>query len=492
MSAEDAIRLHFPQSLAKLYEAARLESAPELRVIKLLRLFEETTRHLALVGLAGCTARNLTDDKVAAARADLGRPSLGHWLALLKAVSVPLQNSDLAVLTPPLAYRLKPDSALMMATVKLAASAGVDLPARVRLEHFLDAVGQFRNKKHGHGTLSAGEARQVVAPLEAGLLEWLDGLTILQQRKLVYIDRCEWAPPAFAYIGTDLNSGTSLYPATLQGSQPLAPKQVYLGPTPDLTDQEFLPLHPFFAFDNDNLLLYSYNELSNQGQPLLRCAYDLSGLHDSLTLDAPASAILGDGLQPTPAPAPSQTARKSGAAKRDDKDTSMDIPGLKNWYDIIPPHEDIRKGNFDEAIFAADLGDVADGVAPPDYRDPYLFFKKTYPTQGLQNLLSRVQETLTTGKGSSVIQIQTPFGGGKTHALVAIYHYLTNGQRVKELLPAGLELLSPKVSVVAGNHWDPIAGRTTDGVSRRTFWGEIAWQIGGAAGYEMFRDNDEA
>ena len=43
---------------------------------------------LALVGLAACIARNRVDDKVAEARADLGRPSLGHWLALLKAVSV--------------------------------------------------------------------------------------------------------------------------------------------------------------------------------------------------------------------------------------------------------------------------------------------------------------------------------------------------------------------------------------------------------------------
>lgn len=75
---------------------------------------------------------------------------------------------------------------------------------------------------------------------------------------------------------------------------------------------------------------------------------------------------------------------------------------------------------------------------------------------------------------------------------MAICHYLTNGHRVQELLPAGLELLSPKVAVVAGNHWDPLAGRTTDGVTRRTFWGEIAWQIGDSAGYEAFRANDEA
>jgi len=31
---------------------------------------------------------------------------------------------------------------------------------------------------------------------------------------------------------------------------------------------------------------------------------------------------------------------------------------LKTWYDIIPPHADIRKGHCDEAVFAADLGMV--------------------------------------------------------------------------------------------------------------------------------------
>lgn len=165
---------------------------------------------------------------------------------------------------------------------------------------------------------------------------------------------------------------------------------------------------------------------------------------------------------------------------------------MKNWFDIIPPHEDIRRGNFDEAVFAADLGDVAAGTARPDYNDPYLFFKKTFLTQGLHSLLRRVHEKLTTGHGASVVEIQTPFGGGKTHALVAIYHYLQNGQRIQELLPSELKLISPAITVIAGNHWNPIEGRTTDGVTRHTFWGELAYQLGGRDGYEQFRANDEA
>jgi hypothetical protein len=164
---------------------------------------------------------------------------------------------------------------------------------------------------------------------------------------------------------------------------------------------------------------------------------------------------------------------------------------MKNWFDIITPHEDIRKGHLDEAVFAADLGDVADGKAPPDYNDPYTFLKKTYLTQGLTGLLTGVHNKLTSGKGASVVEIKTPFGGGKTHSMVAIYHYLRHGDQVKELLPPGLELLSPGMAVIGGNHWNPLEGRTTDGLTRRTFWGEVAYQIGGRDGYTAFQQDDE-
>lgn len=85
---------------------------------------------------------------------------------------------------------------------------------------------------------------------------------------------------------------------------------------------------------------------------------------------------------------------------------------MKNWFDIARPHEDIRRGDFDEAVFAADLGDVAAGRAAADYNDPYTFFRKTYLTSGLTNLLREVHEKLTTGKGPSVVELQTPFGIG--------------------------------------------------------------------------------
>ena len=165
---------------------------------------------------------------------------------------------------------------------------------------------------------------------------------------------------------------------------------------------------------------------------------------------------------------------------------------MKNWFDIIQPDEDIRKGDFDEAVFAADLGDVYDGDAPPDYLDPYVFYRKTYLTDGLRHLLTRVHDKLTEGRGQSVIEIQTPFGGGKTHALVTIYHYLKHGERIRELLPTGLEVFHPGVSVIVGTHHNPVEGRTTGGVHRRTFWGEVGFQLGGLEGYQFLAENDRA
>jgi hypothetical protein len=491
MSDGDIILTQYPLNLAKLYEAVRLESEPRLRVTKLVTLYEGTVRHLALVGLAAYRHLEISDDQVEAARADLGRPSLGHWLGLLKAVDEALGRT-FPLLTPPLNKRHRND-AIAAAVEALAPMAGKRMPKRIRLSFFLDVVVEFRNKKIGHGSLSPPEARRAVKPLEAALTWWLGELALLRERSLLYIDRVEWQDPHYLYIGNNLSAGTSLYPARLEGETPVTPRQVYLGPAEGAEELALISLRPFFAFDGDTLLLHVYNELSNQDRLVLRCAYEPSSPKNALELDAPAEQVLG-GEEPQP-PKERETRPPRPGTERRETEPHIEVKGkspmIKSWYDIIPPHEDIRKGHFDEAVFAADLGDVINETAAPDYNDPYLFFKKTYPTHGLKSLLRRVHGKLTTGQGPSVVQIQTPFGGGKTHALVAIYHYLKHGEQVEGLLPSGVELISPSVATVAGNHWDPLKGHTTHGVTRRTFWGEVAYQIGGPEGYEVFRENDE-
>jgi len=92
------------------------------------------------------------------------------------------------------------------------------------------------------------------------------------------------------------------------------------------------------------------------------------------------------------------------------------------FHTIAVPHGDILSGRLTMDVFAADLWEVFQGRAPDEYRDPQRFFQKTYLTEGLKHLLAVVEKRLRGQGGDPIIQIQTPFGGGKTHALIAMYH----------------------------------------------------------------------
>lgn len=95
---------------------------------------------------------------------------------------------------------------------------------------------------------------------------------------------------------------------------------------------------------------------------------------------------------------------------------------MKSFHTIAIPHRDILNGKLTMDVFAADLWETYLNRAPSEYKDAKLFFKKTYLTVGLSNLLDVVEKRLKGQGGDSVLQIQTPFGGGKTHALIAMYH----------------------------------------------------------------------
>jgi len=164
---------------------------------------------------------------------------------------------------------------------------------------------------------------------------------------------------------------------------------------------------------------------------------------------------------------------------------------MPNWYSVAPPHEDIKQGDFDESVFAAKLGDVVTGDAPPDYNDPYAFFQKTYLTKGLEQLLQSVHRKLEAGRGPGVVELQTPFGGGKTHALILVYHYLQNGDRVEDELPDGVGLLSPNVSAIVGTDVNPSEGFRSGDLVRHTLWGQIAYQLGGKQAYSVIASNDK-
>ncbi|MHA1967113.1 MAG: DUF499 domain-containing protein [Candidatus Hodarchaeales archaeon] len=163
---------------------------------------------------------------------------------------------------------------------------------------------------------------------------------------------------------------------------------------------------------------------------------------------------------------------------------------MKPWYKIIEPLASIRFGQIEETEFTSDLTQIVEGKASQYYQDPQKFFKLTYMTRGLQRLLQAVQNKVTLGKGNSVIKIQTPFGGGKTHALIAVYHFITNGKELLPILPVGLTPINTKIVTIEGTHLNPLEGYTHKDISIKTLWGEIAYQLGGKDGYKQLEEND--
>ena len=95
---------------------------------------------------------------------------------------------------------------------------------------------------------------------------------------------------------------------------------------------------------------------------------------------------------------------------------------MRSFHTIAVPHRDILEGRLTMDVFAADLWGVYKGRGPDEYKDGEQFFRKTYQTEGLRNILAIVEKRLMGMGGDPVIQIQTPFGGGKTHTLIAMYH----------------------------------------------------------------------
>jgi predicted AAA+ superfamily ATPase len=173
--------------------------------------------------------------------------------------------------------------------------------------------------------------------------------------------------------------------------------------------------------------------------------------------------------------------------------TSVDGLGLKPWREVIHPHRDVASGNFAASEFAADLYFVSQGEGSREYTDPVEFFRRTYLTEGLKDLLSRTARRIRGDQNASpVVNLQTNFGGGKTHSMLALWHLLSGRdlaeypQELQELL-AGRDIgelgrAANRVALV-GNHIAAGKGSVKeDGTHVRTLWGELAWQLGTQAG----------
>lgn len=165
---------------------------------------------------------------------------------------------------------------------------------------------------------------------------------------------------------------------------------------------------------------------------------------------------------------------------------------MKSILETCKPREDIIGGTFNPEIFTANLSDVIgyyqEGGARVDniYTDAELFFSEgTYPTASLRQLLTGVFGRLSGDAAYPAIQrLETAFGGGKTHALIACTHLAQRGSELKQLavglVDPGLLPEQGAVSVV-GVRGDEIPVHEPKGkqLIPYTLWGEIAYQIGG-------------
>jgi len=172
---------------------------------------------------------------------------------------------------------------------------------------------------------------------------------------------------------------------------------------------------------------------------------------------------------------------------------------MTSLFTICQPRDDVLKGSVTESDFAADLAMVLRGQAPPDYQDPKLFFANTHPTRGLKSLLWNVSMRLC-GRAegvASIFRLDTNYGGGKTHALIALAHLAIGGREVPNIAefidPQCLPTRAVRIAAFDGENADPANGRTMGaGVRAHTPWGEIAYALAGYEGFEKVRQSDVA
>lgn len=187
--------------------------------------------------------------------------------------------------------------------------------------------------------------------------------------------------------------------------------------------------------------------------------------------------------------------RKAAAAPVEGQPSS----GLKAWREVVTPHADVASGRYQQAEFMADLAQVHRGEGSDEYRKPKDFFRRTYVTEGIRRLLVGALQRLAGKGGDPVVEIQTSFGGGKTHSMLALYH-LCSGAAIADL--PGIEPILKEADVpqptkanraVFVGTAPSVADvrKMRDGTRIHTMWGDLAWQLAGKQGYAVVAEADK-
>ncbi len=175
---------------------------------------------------------------------------------------------------------------------------------------------------------------------------------------------------------------------------------------------------------------------------------------------------------------------------------------LRPWREVAQPHPDVLEARFTDAEFAANLAHVDQGIGSEEYTDPLAFFRITYLTEGLSRVLRAAAERFAKKGGDPVVGLQTNFGGGKTHTMLALYHLAGAAEAgyraetlhgMKGILEAAGIATLPQVrrAVFVGTHKGPSeVMHASDGREVRTAWGYIAYRLGGWKAVDVIAESE--
>jgi hypothetical protein len=154
---------------------------------------------------------------------------------------------------------------------------------------------------------------------------------------------------------------------------------------------------------------------------------------------------------------------------------------LPPWSQVVHLQSDVESGQTATSVYAIDLGALVanDPHVPQLYRQARDFFSATHLTSGLHRLLQDVLGGLSGAPGDRVLQLRSPFGGGKSHTLAALYH-AAKDRAALNTLPESAALPDPgqvRIAVFDGEKFD-VTGRVINGQHAQTLWGNLAAQLG--------------
>lgn len=173
-------------------------------------------------------------------------------------------------------------------------------------------------------------------------------------------------------------------------------------------------------------------------------------------------------------------------------------PGLSPWRAVAQPRAEVLRREGEVVDYALDLTPGPDGRPLGAAGDAARFAAITCPTRGLRELLTGALRRVKRGDADPIVTLRTGFGGGKTHALLALYH-LFSGAPWPELARVWGRDGQPQPHQVRRAIWvgtasSPGQPRAVEpgGPVVRTVWGELAWRLGGAQGLALVAEADAA